>query len=93
VPTLCTKHPRNYVRSAKTYRCLWRLLADLRSGGLLLLILAHPGLVITDDALYGADSEDRALLAADGDGDGTECHGGPRKSEGCEHLFCAPTSP
>src|SRR5437773_10652049 len=90
----CTIHPRNFVRSVKAWHCLRRLLtAHLRTGGLLLLLLAYPGLVIADDALYGADSENRALLAADGDGDGTECHGGPRSRKVPERLFCAPISP
>lgn len=40
-----------------------------------LLMPRHTGRVITDDALHGADREDRALLAADSNSDGAKCHG------------------
>ena len=59
--------------------------AALRPASLILVFFSYSGLVITDDALYGADSEDRALLAANGDGDWTERHDGPRK--GYEPYF------
>ena len=65
------------------------LAAALRPTDLRLLVLAHSGLVITDDALYGADNEERALLAADGNGNGAECHGGSPKSQRDLHLYFA----
>jgi len=67
---------------------LSRLLATaLLWPGLRLLILRYPGFVITNDALHGTNSEDRALLATDGNRDGAECHGEPRKLDGRAALI------
>ena len=83
-PGACVRLPRARCPSVAPGRGgLSRLLATaLRWPGLRLLILRYPGFVVTNNALHGTDSEDRALLATDGNRDGAECHGGPRKLEG-----------
>src|SRR5512143_3662520 len=49
-------------------------------------------LVVADHALDRADAEDRALLAADGDGDWTQCHGRAPVGLQCVECDCAPSA-